>query len=136
MIVVDASCWVLALVEAGPSGDAARRVLTSDRDWIAPSHAPIEVLRTIRRYETSKVLDQSAAGQLADEVIRTEIRLVVPDAGMLAYAWQRRHNVSMYDAPYLGLAAKHGVELVTNDLRLARAAQALGLTAVVPGSAV
>lgn len=133
MIVVDASSWVLALVEAGPLGDAARHVLTADRDWIAPPHAPIEVLRTLRRYEMSGVLDSSAADQLAGEVIRAEIRLAVPDAALLTYVWQRWHNVSLYDAPYLGLAAKHGIDLVTNDLRLARAAQALGLGVVVPG---
>ena len=133
MIVVDASSWVLALIDAGPVGAAAREVLAADPDWMAPAHAPIEVLRTIRRYETSDVLSPSAAEQLAAEVIRAEVRLVAPDSSLLTYIWERRHNVSPYDAPYLGLAVRHGVPLVTNDLRLGRAGQTLGLDVILPG---
>lgn len=135
MIILDASSWALALVDSGPTGSAARAVLTADRDWMAPAHAPIEVLRTIRRYETRDILDGPTADQLAAEVIRAEVRLVIPDTALLTYVWERRHHVSPYDAPYLGLVARHAVPLVTNDLRLARAAEALGLEVVVPGLA-
>jgi predicted nucleic acid-binding protein len=133
VIVLDASTWVLALVDSGTRGDGARQVLGADPDWMVPAHAAIEVLRTLRRYETSGAIDVSAASELALEVIRAEVRQVLPDAALLSYVWQHRHNVSLYDAPYLGLAARHGVPLVTNDLRLARAAEDLGLFALVPG---
>lgn len=133
MIILEASSWVVAVVDAGPRGAATREILTADPDWIAPAHAPIEVLRTIRRYETSEVLAAAAAEQLAAEVIRAEVRLVAPDSSLLTDVWERRHNVSPYDALYLGLAARHGVPLVTNDLRLGRAAQTLGLDVVLPG---
>lgn len=133
MIILDASSWVLALIDSGPTGSAARKVLAADRDWMAPAHTPIEVLRAIRRYEARDILDASAADQLAAEVIRAEVRLITPDTALLTYAWERRHNVSPYDAPYLGLAARHGVPLVTNDLRLGRAAEAFSLEVLVPG---
>jgi predicted nucleic acid-binding protein len=133
VIVLDASTWVLALVDSGSRGDSARRVLSADPDWMVPAHASIEVLRTLRRYETTGAIDGSAAAELALEVIGAEVRRVLPDAALLRYVWLHRHNVSPYDAPYLGLAARHGVSLVTNDLRLARAAEDLGLLTVVPG---
>lgn len=135
MIVLDASSWVLALVDGGPVGTAAREVLAADGDWMAPAHTPIEVLRTIRRYETTGVITTAAADRLATEVIRAEVRLILPDEALLTYVWHKRHNVSPYDAPYLGLAARHGAPLITNDVRLARAAQALNLAVVVPGPA-
>jgi predicted nucleic acid-binding protein len=134
VIVLDASSWVLALIDRGPVGTAARDVLAADGDWMAPAHTPIEVLRTIRRYETTGVIGTVAADRFAAEVVRAEVRLVLPDDALLTYVWQHRHNVSPYDAPYLGLAARHGVPLVTKDVRLARAAQAFGLAAVVPGA--
>ncbi len=61
MIIVDAGCWVLALVEAGPVGSAARDLMSADPDWMAPAHTTIEVLRTIRRYETNELIDRDAA---------------------------------------------------------------------------
>lgn len=96
MIILDASSWVLALIDSGPTGSAARKVLAADRDWMAPAHTPIEVLRAIRRYEARDILDASAADQLAAEVIRAEVRLITPDTALLTYAWDRRHNVSPY----------------------------------------
>ena len=134
MIVVDASSWVVGLVDVGPIGDAARAILSAEPDWAAPAHTPLEVLRTLRGYESSGTLSTEAADRFATGVMEAEVRYFGPDPGLLAYTWQHRHNLSPDDAPYVGLAARHGVTLVTNDGRLARAAQALGVTAVVPES--
>jgi hypothetical protein len=57
-----------ALVDAGPAGDAARQALTDDPDWVAPAHMPVEVLRTLRRYEAAGVLTTSQADMFAEEV--------------------------------------------------------------------
>ena len=132
MIVLDASAWVQALVDAGPYGDAARAVLTADPEWLAPPHAPLEVLRTLRRYETSGTLPTSSADLLAAEVISAEVLFAPTDPTLLNSVWDRRHNISAYDAPYVALAQRLNVALVTQDRRLARTAKALGVAVVVP----
>ena len=132
MIVVDASVWVRALVDAGPAGDAARQALTDDPDWVAPAHMPVEVLRTLRRYEAVGVLTTSQADVFAGEVGGATVRYAPPESWLLSAIWARRHNVSPYDAGYLALAEMYDASLVTLDERLARAAGQTGVSATVP----
>lgn len=132
MIVVDASAWLRALVDDGPYGEAARRVLTDDPDWAAPAHMPVEVLRTLRRYEAEGLLTTGQVDVFAAEVAGATVRYVVPDPPMLTAGWAWRHNVSPYDAGYLAVAALYKVSLVTLDVRLARAAQHAGVNVTVP----
>lgn len=132
MIVVDASVWVRALLDSSPAADAARRSLTDDPDWLLPPHAPIEVLRTIRRYEMSGVIGAESADVFANEVINAEIRCAPPDESLLAQVWRYRHNLSAYDAPYVALAARHEVPFITFDKRLAKAAKSVGIQVVIP----
>ena len=133
MIVVDASAWVTALVLTGDEGEPARRVLGADDDWAAPSHAAVEVLRTIRRWERTGRLGSAVATALVSEVIGTEVRYVPPNPDLLAWIWRARKRVSMYDAHYVHLAGELDVPLVTMDRGLARAAASLDVKAVVPG---
>ena len=132
MIVVDASAWVRALVADGPAGDAARRELTDDPDWIAPAHMPVEVLRTLRRFESAGLLSAAQADLFAVEVAGATARYAAPESWLLAAIWARRHNLSPYDAGYLALAEMHHALLVTLDERLAKAADQAGIGAVVP----
>jgi predicted nucleic acid-binding protein len=132
VIVLDASAWVRSLIDEGPAGAAARRALTSDTAWAAPAHMPIEVLRTIRRYESAKVIDTEQADAFASQVRTAEVRYARPEEWLLGTIWRLRHNISPYDAAYVALAAYHDVPLVTLDERLARAAVAAGVTATVP----
>lgn len=132
MIVVDAGVWVRALVDGGRSGDACRQVLSDDLEWVAPAHAPIEVLRTIRRYESAKLITTAQADAFAGAVREVEVQYTGPETWLLAMVWDRRHNVSPYDAPYVALAQSYGVPLVTLDERLGRAATAIGADVVVP----
>jgi predicted nucleic acid-binding protein len=132
MIVVDASAWVRALVDDGANGDAARRALTDDPDWVAPAHMPVEVLRTLRRYEAGGILTAAQADVFATEVGEATVRYAVPESWLLAAIWARRHNVSPYDAGYLALADLYDVSLVTLDERLAKAAGQAGVGAIVP----
>ena len=135
MIVVDASAWAYALVDAGAAGDAARRTLGGDPDWLVPAHAPVEVLRTIRRYEAVGALTADAAAVFAASVGDRDCRYALPEPWLLAQVWTHRHNISAYDAAYVALAARYGVPLITFDLRLAKAAQAEGICAVTPDQA-
>ena|ERR1700712_4301161 len=134
MIVVDAGVWVRSLIDAGPEGDACRNVLTGDPDWLAPSHAPIEVLRTIRRYESAGLLTTMSVDAFAAEVVEAAVRYIGPEPWLLQSVWQHRKNISPYDVPYVALALHHGISLITLDNRLARAAAAVGAVVLVPGS--
>jgi predicted nucleic acid-binding protein len=135
VIVVDASAWAYALIDAAPKGDAARLLLADDPDWLMPAHAPVEVLRTIRRYESAGSLTAAAAADFAVSVGRAECRYAQPEPWLLAAVWHHRHNISPYDAPYVALATRYDVPLITFDLRLAKAARAEGVTVVIPGQA-
>jgi len=132
MIVVDAGIWVRSLIDEGSTGVAARQVLTDDPAWTAPAHAPIEVLRTVRRYETAGFLTSAQAGSVAAEVLAAEIDYVGPESWLLASVWRYRHNISAYDAPYVTIAQRRDVPLVTLDQRLARAAAVAGVRVLVP----
>ncbi len=134
MIVVDAATWVRALVDSGPEGAAARTALSNDLDWAAPVHMPIEVLRTLRKYEFARLLSRDHAHTFAEQVWAAEIRYAQPEPWLLAAVWQFRHNISPYDAAYVALAMDFDTTLVTSDARLAKAAQEIGARAVVPGS--
>ena len=132
MIVVDAGVWVRSLVDADESGDACRVAMTADPDWAAPSHAALEVLRTIRRYETAGLIKSTFAEACAESVGAAEVRYVGPEPWMLHATWQIRHNVSIYDAPYVVLARRFDAVLTTLDQRLSRAAMSLGVSVAVP----
>lgn len=134
MIVLDASAWVRSLVDEGPAGVAARLALTSDPAWLAPAHMPIEVLRTIRRYESAKLIDTEQADAFASQVRTAEVRYAQPEEWILRTIWRHRHNIRPYDAAYVALAGYYDVPLVTLDERLARAGAAAGITATVPAS--
>jgi predicted nucleic acid-binding protein len=132
VIVVDAAAWVRALVDA--DGDAARSVLESDLDWAAPAHMPIEVLRTLRRYEYAGLLTAGQAGEFAGLVEDADVRYAEPEGWLLATVWRHRHNISPYDAAYVALAMNYDVPVVTFDARLAKAARAVGAAVVIPGA--
>jgi predicted nucleic acid-binding protein len=59
---------------------------------------------------------------------------VEPEPWILQSVWQHRRNISPYDVPYVALALHHGISLTTLDMKLARAAIAVGADVVVPGS--
>lgn len=135
MIVVDAGVWVRALVDVSAVGEACRVVLCDDPDWVAPTHAAIEVLRTLRRYEAAGLLTRPQADRHAESVAAAEVRYVGAEPWLLAEVWRHRHTISPYDAPYVALSLALDAPLATLDERLARAAGAIGARVVVPGSA-
>ncbi|HWJ53604.1 MAG TPA: type II toxin-antitoxin system VapC family toxin [Propionibacteriaceae bacterium] len=127
MIVVDASAWLNAL--AGPSAiaESCRALLQADDQWMAPGHMATEILRTLRRLESAGQLTPRDAQALVNLVAATAVTYVGPEPSLLAEQWRLRHNVSAYDAAYVALSLRYGLPLVTLDLRLARAAQSLGV---------
>jgi predicted nucleic acid-binding protein len=86
-----------------------------------------EMLRTLRRLEYAGQLTPPDAQALVALVARTPVSYVGPEPSLLAEQWDLRHNVSAYEAAYVALCLRFGLPLVTLDLRLAKAAIALGV---------
>lgn len=122
MIVVDANVMVMAL--AGPSdrGEAARSALFADDEWAAPAHMPLEVVRTLHKAALTNQLATADAEAAFRAMAAVQITYVETDSLLLHTVWKLRHDVSIYDAAYLAVAALHDAPLITFDSRLAKGA--------------
>ena len=118
-LVVDASVVVAALLDTGPAGSWAQRLLAQE-DLAAPHLMPAEVASILRRLIRSGDVSSDLAS------------LALADVGFLPVAyfpfdpfadrvWQLRDNVTAHDAWYVALAEELAAPLVTLDLRLGRA---------------
>mgnify|MGYP003493136078 CR=1 FL=1 len=123
MIVVDANVMVVALTSPTNQGEAARAALTSDDLWFAPAHMPLEVIRTLRKAVVNGQLSEPDAVAAFGALVSAEITYLGATNALLQAVWGMRHNVSAYDAAYLAVAAERGAQLVTFDVRLAKAAE-------------
>lgn len=132
MIVIDAGAWAMALVDDGDTGQACRTALANDDEWVAPEHAALETLRTIRRFESAGYINEVQAGVHVQAVIDASIRYVGAEPWVLQGVWRLRHTISPYDAPYVVVALAMELPMVTIDHRLGRAARAVGVEVRVP----
>ena len=119
MVVVDASVGVPLL--AGGPGTAALWEQMSDlsESWHAPELFDLEVLQTLRRYETLALLSRERV-QLAVAAMHGLQMTRYRHGALLARAWELRHTVSAYDGAYCALAEALDAPLVTLDAGLAR----------------
>ncbi|MDR1441136.1 MAG: type II toxin-antitoxin system VapC family toxin [Bifidobacteriaceae bacterium] len=128
--MVDASAWVLALLDSGAPGLTAKEEMIRDPHWTAPAHALLEVIRTIRRYRRQELVSSSTEEAAVQAVIEAEVEYWGAEDWLLQASWDLRHNLSIYDAPYVAIALRLRAPLVTGDLRLAAAASAAGARVV------
>ncbi|WP_236981334.1 MULTISPECIES: type II toxin-antitoxin system VapC family toxin [Mycobacterium] len=129
--MVDAGVLVLALTSGAPQGDTARTALNDDDGWLAPAHMPGEVLRTLHKAVLRKQLQPEDAEAAADAITALAIEYVLPDALLLRTAWAWRHNISIYDALYVAVAAERSAAVITVDSRLASATDQLGIPVAI-----
>ncbi len=122
MIVIDANVTVMALVSPAVHGESARAAMAADDDWIAPAHMPLEVLRTLRKAVLGDRLTTDDAQAAFQTLTAMQIEYAGTDVLLLQTVWAMRHNISVYDAAYLAVAAMHGAPVITFDERLADAA--------------
>ena len=119
MIVVDAGVLLVALVDDGQDGDAARTRLRGER-LAAPELVDLEVLSALRGLTRSgQVLPRRADLALADLDSIPLDR--APHRRLLARCWELRDNLTPYDASYVALAEALDTTLLTGDRRLANA---------------
>jgi predicted nucleic acid-binding protein len=127
--VVDASLLIDVIVGL-PSGRPWRRWVADQEELASPDCVGIEVGRYLRRHTLRGALAPHDAEHCL-EVFR-ELRVVAyPTGPLLAEAFALRDNVTFDDALYLALARALGEPLATTDRRLARAAEALGIDALL-----
>jgi predicted nucleic acid-binding protein len=132
VLVVDAGV-VLALLLPLPFSDRAaaevRSLCEAREELFAPALLEYEVCSAIRRTVARKIIDDSEAGRALDRIQALRIRPITPASSLHARAlsWATRlGQTKAYDAHYLALAEEMKCPLLTADLRLVRAARALG----------
>jgi predicted nucleic acid-binding protein len=137
MMVVDAGV-VLALLLPLPFSDQAaakvRSLTEACEELLTPALLEYEVCSAIRKMIAQQIIDEKAATQALDWIMALRIRPITPAYSLHARAlsWaDRLGHTKAYDAQYLALAEEMRCPLLTADLRLVRAAQALGADWVV-----
>jgi len=121
MLVVDANVVAYLLV-AGEKTEQARELWEKDRDWHAPRLLYYELANVFTRL-VKQAVTTPAEGRAGLESALGLVRLLDTDpspARILEIA--SRLEISGYDACYLGAAEMLRAPLVTEDIRLLRAA--------------
>ncbi len=117
-LVVDASAVVAALVDAGPAGTWAERLLTST--LVAPQLLHVEAANVLRRAANAGAITDDVASLAHADLVDLRIELV-PYEPVAARVWELRHNLTAYDAWYVAVAELIDAPLATLDERLAAA---------------
>ncbi|MDP9340881.1 MAG: type II toxin-antitoxin system VapC family toxin [Actinomycetota bacterium] len=119
MIVVDTSA-VIAALAARPPSEALTVRLRNDGDLHAPHLLDVEFLHALRRLVATRKLTEDRAAEARGDF--ADMALVrYPHHPLADRMWERRRNLTAYDAAFIALAEALGVPLITCDGRLARA---------------
>lgn len=118
-LVVDASLVVSALVDAGPDGTWAERMLAGD-PLAAPHLMPVEAANILRRSAAAGLISADIAAMAHGDLLAMRVDLF-PYAPLAERVWELRANVTSYDAWYVAVAEHLGCPLATLDTRLATA---------------
>ena len=130
MFVVDASITLAGCFE-DESNEAMESIL--DRlvaeGGAAPAHWAMEVANGLRFAASSGRVDLESVERARDIVrqLPVEIRPVETTTALSLIEPARRHDLTVYDAAYLGLAEALGLGLATLDERLAAACRTVGV---------
>ena len=131
MIVIDASV-ALAWCLGDEADEYAERVLERvvAESAAAPAHWPLEVANGIRSAERRGRVVEREVGDIARLLDNLDVEVVPVE--LTTALWSvldlaREHDLSAYDAGYLGLARHRGVALATLDEALRAACQQAGV---------
>jgi predicted nucleic acid-binding protein len=119
MVVVDAGVAAKWFVEQ-PESDAARRVLDSDFDLVAPDLIITELFSVFWNLERARAVSAIQAAAALRELPRIFASLV-PSLEIAGTALEiaRRLDHPVYDALYVSAAERVDAPLITDDRRLA-----------------
>jgi predicted nucleic acid-binding protein len=116
--VVDSSVLAAAILDSGPHGAWAEKVLTKGSLY-APQLARVEATNIFRRLERAKLITTPEANAAQDDLMQLDMELFSfePFADRV---WELRHNVTSYDAWYVALAEALKLPLATLDEPLSK----------------
>lgn len=128
MVLVDTNIVFALLVRSTPLYAAACQLHERDSDWRTESYALVELSNVLSRYVRAKFLKPAEAlAVLALAESRFGPRSIsVANSDALGTALTRQ--VSAYDARFLSAARLLGMPLVTEDIKLRKAAPDLCLS--------
>lgn len=126
MIVVDASAAVRALLHDGE----ARRYMSTER-LAAPHLVDAEVIQALRKLVARGSVSETDAGRAVRQWSQLGLTRLAVNR-LTDRVWALRHNLSAYDASYVGLAEALDCPLLTADVRLAGAPGPGCLITLVP----
>jgi predicted nucleic acid-binding protein len=122
MVLVDTNIIFALLVRSTPLYAAACELYERDSDWRIESYGLVELTNVLSRYVRAKLLkpaDALAVLSLAESLLGPRVMSVgLGDALNTALARQ----VSAYDARFLCAAKLLGTRLITEDVKLRKAA--------------
>lgn len=132
-LVVDASvtmAWCFE-DEASPATEAVLDGLADDVA-IVPHIWHLEVANVLMVAERRRRISEAQGSRFIQLLEQLPIKTYATDAPMdQIVAVARRHNLSAYDASYLVLAERLGVQLATNDRRVTEACMAAGVALAI-----
>lgn len=115
-LVVDASMVIAALVDSGPDGHWAERLLDSD-NLAAPHLMPAEAANILRRTSQAGRISTDTASLAHADLLALTIELF-PYEPFAPRIWELRENVTAYDGWYVAIAESLDTRLATLDQRL------------------
>ena len=119
VLVVDASILAVALADNGRDGDKARARLRGEQ-MAAPELIDLEVASVLRGRLAGGHLDTRRAELALADLVDIPVQRA-PHRPLLARCWELRANLTVYDAAYVALAEALDSDLLTGDVRLAKA---------------
>lgn len=117
--VVDASALVALLLDGGTAGAWVAETIGT-RHLAAPELVLFEAANVLRRRAAAGAVSAGEA-TLAHDDLRALALELWPYGVCAQRAWELRDNLTIYDASYVALAEQLDADLVTLDLRLAKA---------------
>jgi predicted nucleic acid-binding protein len=120
VIVLDASA-LLELILETPTGQlVADRIADPAVGLHVPHVADIEVVQALRRYVQEGEIDSDAAAVALDDLRALDLQRHAHEP-LLDRVWERRKNLTAFDAVYVALAEVLDSVLLTCDRRLSQA---------------
>lgn len=131
MVVIDASVVIAAFCPDESSVRASAMMLKAMEDGaIAPAIFPYEIANVLLVKQRRKILTASQRQDISAVIAGAPIEIIAPDSAHVigeVGALADKLAISAYDAAYIELAKMHHATLATLDLRLASAANKIGL---------
>jgi predicted nucleic acid-binding protein len=116
--VIDSSVLVAALIDSGPYGAWAEKVLATG-SLHAPELASAEATNIFHRLERANLITTPEANAAQDDLMELNIDWF-PFEPFADRIWELRHNMTSYDAWYVALAEALKLPLATLDEPLSR----------------